>query len=171
MAEYVGKLRIQVRIQMPSAEPIAGFLSVAPQSAIYDGPETLFELLNAPIRVLPFILASDGSVMLVTREHLDWIEASDEVDPELVSPRPYMVTREEVVAVEWLDGTRMQGKLPMELPDDINRASDYMNSDDDFFPLMVQGGCMLVNKRRLRAVRIFSASPRPSATIIEFPAA
>ena len=109
--------------------------------------------------------------MLVTRQHLDWVEAAEDADPELVSPRPFMVTREEVVAVEWLDGTRFEGRLPMELPNDINRASDYMNSDDDFFPLVMDSGTLLVNKLRLRAVRIFSASPRPAATIIEFPAA
>lgn len=171
MAEYVGKLRVPVRIQLANADAVDGFLSVAPRSAIYEGSETLFELLNAPQRVLPFIVASDESVMLITRQHLDWVEAGEEVDPELVCPRPYMVTREEIVAVEWLDGTRLQGKLPMELPDDINRASDYMNNPDDFFPLVMTAGTMLVNKLRLRAVRIFSASPRPTATIIEFPAA
>ncbi|MGH7741213.1 MAG: hypothetical protein ACRENS_04250, partial [Candidatus Eiseniibacteriota bacterium] len=155
-----------VRIQMPGADSLAGFLSVAPRSAIYEGSETLFELLNSPLRVLPFILASDESVLLVTRQHLEWVEAGEDADPELVSPRPYLVTREEVVAVEWLDGTLLKGRLPMELPDDINRASDYMNSDDDFFPLVMESGTMLVNKLRLRAVRIFSASPRPTATII-----
>lgn len=171
MAEYIGKMRVPVRVRMPGTEPLGGFLSVAPQSAIYEGPETLFELLNAPLRVLPFILASDESVVLLIREHIDWVEAGEDVEPDLVSPRLFMVTREETVAVEWLDGSREQGRLPMELPNDINRASDYMNSDDDFFPLATHTGNMLVNKRRLRAVRIFSASPRPTATIIEFPAA
>jgi hypothetical protein len=169
MAAYIGKLRVPVRVQMPGTEPMPGFLSVGRQSPIYEGPETLFELLNAPLRVLPLILASDESVLLLVREHIDWVEAGKEVEPELVSPRPYMVTREETVAVEWLDGSRQRGRLPMELPNDINRASDYMNSDDDFFPLETAAGNMLINKRRLRAMRIFSASP--PATIIEFPAA
>lgn len=171
MAEYIGKLRVPVRIQMPGADALFGFLSLAARSAIYEGPETLYELLNSPQRVLPFILANDNTVILVTRQYLDWVEAGEDADPELVSPRPYMVTREETVAVEWLDGTLFQGRLPMELPDDINRASDYMNSDDDFFPLVMATGIMLVNKLRVRAVRIFSASPRPAATIIEFPTA
>ena len=171
MPAYVGKFRVPVRIQLSSAEPLDGFFSVAPRSAIYQGSETLFELLNAPQRVLPFILERDGSVVLVTRQHLDWVEAGEDVDPKLVSPRPFMVTREETVAVEWLDGTRLQGRLPMELPDDLTRASDFMNSDEDFFQLVMESGTMLVNKLRLRAVQIFNASPRPTATIIEFPAA
>lgn len=171
MAEYVGKLRVPVRLQLPGAEALEGFLSVAPRSALYEGPETLYELLNSPQRVLPFILASDESVLLVMREHVEWVEAGENADPVLVSPRPYLVTREELVAVEWLDGTQLQGRIPMELPNDINRASDYMNSDDDYFPLVMESGTMLVNKLQLRAVRIFSASPRPTARIIEFPAA
>jgi hypothetical protein len=171
MAEYIGKLRVPVRIQLPDTDALDGFLSVAPRSAIYEGPETLYELLNAPQRVLPFIVASDESVILICRQHLDWVEAAGDADPELLSPRPFMVTREEVVAVEWLDGMRLEGRLPMELPNDINRASDYMNNDDDFFPLVMESGTILVNKLRIRAVRIFTASPRPAAKIIEFPAA
>lgn len=171
MAEYVGKLRVPVRIQLPNTDVLDGFLSVSPCSAIYEGSETLFELLNAPQRVLPFIVAGDESVMLITRQHLDWVEAAAHADPELVSPRPYLVTLEEVVAVEWLDGTRLEGRLPMELPNGANRASNYMNNDDDFFPLVMESRTMLVNKLRVRAVRIFSASQRPAANIVEFPAA
>ena len=171
MAEYIGKLRVPVRIQLSNTDALDGFLSVASRSAIYEGPETLFELLNAPQRVLPFIVAHDESVMLISRHQLDWVEAAGDADPALLSPRPYMVTREEVVAVEWLDGTRLEGRLPMELPNDINRASDYMNSDDDFFPLVMDSSTMLVNKLRIRAVHVFSSAPRNPATIIEFPAA
>jgi hypothetical protein len=171
MPDYVGKLRVPVRLQLAGADALDGFLSVAPRSALYEGPETLFELLNAPQRVLPFILESDESVVLVMRQHLDWVEAGEDADPELVSPRPFRVTLEEIVAVEWLDGLQLQGRLPMELPSGGNRASNYMNSDEDFFPLVMESGTMLVNKLRLRAVRISSASPRPTANIIEFPAA
>jgi hypothetical protein len=171
MPDYVGKLRVPVRLQLAGAEPLDGFLSVSPCSALYEGPETLLELLNAPQRALPFILESDESVLLVMRQHLDWVEAGEDADPELVSPRPFRVTLEEIVAVEWLDGVRLEGRLPMELPSGANRASNYMNSDDDFFPLVTESGTMLVNKLRLRAVRIFTATPRPAANIIEFPAA
>ena len=171
MAHYVEKLRVPVTVRLFGGDSLEGWLSVAPHSAIREGPETLFELLNSPLRVLPFILASDESVMLVTRQYLDSVEPGPEADRELISPPHYLVTREELVAVEWLDGYRVEGRIPMELPRDLNRASDYLNGDEDFFPLITLEGTLLVNKLRLRGVRIFSASPWPAAAVLPFNAA
>jgi hypothetical protein len=171
MAQYVEKMRVPVRVRLFGGEAFDGWLSVAPHSAIREGPETLHELLNSPVRVLPFILAEDESVMLLSREHLNSVEPTPEADPELVRPPHYLVTREEQVAVEWLDGHRAEGIIPMELPRDLNRASDYLNGDDDFFPLITADGTQLVNKLRLRGVRIFSESPRPEAVVLPFNAA
>ena len=171
MAQYVEKARVPVTIQFFGGGAADGYLLVAPHSAIRVGPETLLEVLNSTQRVLPFILEQDESVMLVTREFIEVVAPDEDADPELVSAPHYLVTREEQVTLEWLDGRSAEGLVPMELPQDLNRASDYLNGEDDFFQLNTTSGTLLVNKRRLRGVRIFSASPLPAAMVIPFPAA
>lgn len=167
MPHFVEKRRVPVRVQCSGDEPMIGFLSVSPQSALHDGPETLLELLNTAVRVVPMILAADSSVLLLTRQYLDWVTPDPSVESDLVRPRQYMITREERVAVEWLDGGHTEGLVPMELPRDLNRASDFLNGQDDFFPLVTPSGTTLVNKSRIRAVRIFGMSPRPRASVFD----
>jgi hypothetical protein len=52
--------------------------------------------------------------------------------------------------------------LQLELPNELNRASDYLNLADDFFTLETSEGLLLVNKFRVREVRVFVASPMPA---------
>jgi hypothetical protein len=167
MPHFVDKMRLPVRVQVSGEEPMIGFLSVSPQSALHEGPETLLELLNTAQRMVPLVMAADSSVLLLTREHLDWVAPDPSVATDLVRPRPYLVTREERVAAEWLDGRRVEGLMPMELPRELNRASDYLNGQDDFFPLVTPSGTLLVNKSRIRGVRIFGSSPRPRASVFD----
>ena len=51
----------------------------------------------------------------------------------------------------------------MELPEDLNRASDFLNGDGDFYPLMTRDGTVLINKTRVIDVQVFQESPLPVA--------
>ena len=51
----------------------------------------------------------------------------------------------------------------MELPEHLNRVSDFLNQLEDFFPLGAERGVLLINKSRLACLRLFEGSPPPVA--------
>ncbi len=163
MPRYVEKLRVPVRFALLGDAPAHGSLSLAPQAELHDGPETLLERLNAPQRLLPLHRGADGAVVLVTRINIEWVEAGEAVDPQLVRPKTFMTTREERVHLRLLGGQAFDGVLAMEMPHEFNRASDYLNGDEDFFPLQTAHGTVLVNKARVLDVRVAVAPPIPKA--------
>lgn len=161
LPHYVEKLRVPVRVVLLGEPAVAGFVSLAPRAEYHDGPETLLERLNDPTRIVPFQRAADGAVLLLTRLHVDWIEADADVARALLQPPTYRLTREEHVCVRLIGGAQIDGILPMELPQELNRASDFMNGAEDFFPLVAKRGTRLVNKLRVIDTRVFEASPKP----------
>jgi hypothetical protein len=161
MPRYVEKIRVRARVARLGDEPVEGFFSLAPLSPWRAGPETILELVNADRRVIPFLRAPDEATLLLTRLAIDWIETGPDVDIDLVRPRTYRVTREERVEIRLTDDTRLEGLVQMELPDELNRLSDFLNCVEDFFPLLSRGRTLLVNKSKLRETRAFEASPLP----------
>jgi hypothetical protein len=161
MARYVEKQQASVRVSMAGEEPVEGSLSLAPQAQFHGGPETLLDLLNSGQRVLPLVGADGQSVLLLSRLGVGWVMPDPGVPPERVCPPTYIVTREERVEVRFDDGQHLEGLIQMELPEDLNRASDFLNATDDFFTLVTPFGTLLVNKTRLREVKVFESSPRP----------
>ena len=160
MAEYVAKYRASVRISLPHQEPIAGALALSPYSEHRDGPQTLLELLNSPQRALPFVLQNED-VLLVTRLNIHFVVAGPEVPDAYICPPSFVVSREEQVHVTFADGHNIAGRIQIELPDDLNRTSDFLNAAEDFFALRSRAGVVLVNKSRMRDMRVTEPSPRP----------
>lgn len=161
MAQYIAKRRAPVRISQSGLDPFEASIWLAPQSAQHDGPETILELLNSQLRVIPLHRPGEDSIMLAMRLNLDWVMATNEVDTSLICPPTYWVTREERVKVSFTDGSSMDGLLRMELPPEINRPSDFLNSPDDFFPLATRMGILLVNKARVRDMCVYQPAPVP----------
>jgi hypothetical protein len=161
MSGYVHKHRAPVRVCLPGQDPIDGLFSLNPQSPHHDGCETILELLNSAARVIPFIVAEQSTVLLLTRLNIDWAVAGAGVDPALVCPRTYAVTREETVQLTFNDGRTISGLLQMELPQGMNRASDFLNGAEEFFPMRTRIGIVIVNKARVRDVQVMQVSPRP----------
>ena len=159
MAQYIAKRRAPVRISQPGLDSFDAILSLAPHSRHHQGGETILELLNSGSRVIPLILPGEDSVLLATRLNLDWVMATDNVDPAFICPPTYWVTREERVQVTFTDGRSMDGVLQMELPPEINRPSDFLNGPEDFFPLVTRMGTLLVNKSRVRETRVIYCAP------------
>ena len=157
MPGFVEKLRVPVRLSVAGEAPYEASLSLLPLAEMHAGPETLLERLNSRTRVVPAIRARDGAVVLVTRAALDWVEAGADVSPELVRPSAYQLTREEHAELLLAGGESVRGVLAMELPEAYNRASDFLNGDDDFFAFATDTGTRLVNKARVLEVRLLGA--------------
>ena len=163
MAEYIPKLRVAAVVSQAGQPPVEGSLSLSPQAQFHLGPETLLERLNTRDRILPFQRRGDGAVLLITRMEVEWVAAGPAVERDLICPRGYRVTREEKVQMRFASGEDLEGLLQMELPETLNRASDFLNSEEDFFPLVTKRGIVLINKHRVLHTRVFESSPMPVA--------
>jgi hypothetical protein len=163
MPQYVQKIRVPVRLARLGAPPLAGLVSLFPNAEHHEGPETLLECLNASPRILPFRLADGDGVLLVTRDHVEWVEPDASVEPHLVTPVPWMTTREELVRVRLAGGEALDGVISMEMPHEFNRPSDYLNGDEAFFPLRMRLGTRLLNKSCVVDVLVHASSPVPKA--------
>ena len=162
MAGYVQKLRALVRVLLAGDEPTDGVLCLAPYARFHDGPQTLLELLNSGDRVIPLEVPEDGSVRLVTRTEIVWVAPHAGVEARLQRHPGLRTAHEEQVRVRLVDGSFLEGLLQLELPNELNRASDFLNLADDFFALETDEGLLLVNKLRVREVRVFVAAPMPA---------
>ena len=160
---YIEKLLVPARIALPGPEHVTGAFAVSARSPYRPGPESLLELLNAPARVVPFTRSADDVVLLLSRLAIDWVEVDHRVDPTWVRSTSIVISREEQVQVRLLDGRRIEGLVTMDLPEHLNRISDFLNLPDDFFPLTTRSGIVLVNKSRISGARLFESSPRPPA--------
>ena len=161
MPEYIEKLRVNVRISRGGQPPVDGRLSLAPHSALHAGPETLLELLDPATGFLPFERAADDAIVLLSRGDIEWVMAGPAVEAGLVRPLVYRFTREERVRVHLRSGEEIGGLIQMELPEDLNRVSDYLNGPERYFPLATRRGTYLVHKASVREIFLYEASPLP----------
>jgi len=161
MPSFVDKLRVQLDISEPGREPMKGIVALAPHAGTHSGRETVLDLLNSGSRIVPVTRPADGTTVLFTRLQIAWVLAGNEVGRDVVWPGTYRVTKEERVLVEMEDGSLLAGRIQMELPEDLNRASDFLNGEEDFFPLIARAGIYLINKSKVRATQLFEASPLP----------
>lgn len=161
MTSYVEKIRVPVRVSQAGLPPIDGYLALGPQAEFHAGPETLLERLNNVSRVIPFQRAADERTLLLSRTDIDWVAADPAVASSLVCPPTYQVTHEEGVGIRLVGGESLEGKVQIELPEHLNRASDFMNGPEDFFPLVTPFGVLLVNKQRVSCFELYADSPGP----------
>jgi hypothetical protein len=162
MARNVRKMRVLLRMTRPGQGPIDGTVFLGSRSAPGGSAGTLSELLNRGDRFIPFHRSEDGSTLLVARRQLQWVACEADADSALVVPPSTGILREELVLVRFADGTEARGLLLMELPNEQSRASDYMNSGVDFFPLSTPAGLLLVNKHAVVDALVYETSPMPA---------
>lgn len=161
MTAYVQKIRVPVRVSQGGMPPLDGYLALGPQAQFHAGPETLLERLNEPGRVIPFQRADNERTILLNRADIDWVAAEPSVAPSLLCPPTFTVTHQESVDLRLVGGAALEGQVQIDLPEHLNRASDFINGPEDFFPLLTPFGVLLVNKQRVSAYELHSASPGP----------
>jgi len=161
MPEYVEKLRVNVRISRAGQPVVEGLVSLSPHSAVRPGPETLLELLDPATGFLPFERSADDAVVLLSRQDIQWVMAGPEVEGDLVRPQPFRYTREERVRVTLRSGEDLDGVVHMELPEYLNRISDYLNGPERYFPLRTRSGTFLIHKAAVREILLHEGSPLP----------
>jgi len=161
MTEYVEKLRVNVRISRAGQPVVEGRVSLSQHSAVRPGPETLLELLDPSAGFLPFERTADDAIVLLSRQDIQWVMAGPEVASDLVRPQPFRYTREERVRVTLRSGEDFEGLIQMELPEYLNRISDYLNGTERYFPLRTRRGTYLIHKAAVREIFLYEDSPLP----------
>jgi hypothetical protein len=164
MPPYVHKLRVPVTLSQLNREARDGWFLVTIGSNAGDRSESVLELLNSRVVVIPFLPQHDPNVVLVTRQHIEWIGVSATVDAALVAPPDRNVTREQRVELRFMDQRHLDGIIQWNGSGDHGRLSDFLNGPDDFFLLKTSAGPFLVNRLRLAETRVAESSPRPAAT-------
>jgi hypothetical protein len=149
------KYRMPVQMSIAGGPAIAGWVSLSRHSEFRSGPQTLLERLNERVRVVPVV--EHEVTNLVTRALIEWAEPAPGVETALVGPGAYAVTREEHARVRLRSGEVLEGVIEMEMPQGYNRTSDFINGESDFFALRSGQRTLLVNKQRVRDVRLDAA--------------
>jgi len=103
MSPYVQKLRVPVRLSQPNLDPREGWFLLLPRLGQENRPETILELLNTSRSVIPFIQGDDVSVLLLTRQNIDWVA----VGPGVASNLVFRPTRPSRTSSEWNCGLSM----------------------------------------------------------------
>lgn len=146
------RYRLPVTLAVSGGGDLCGWVSLSRHSEFRSGPQTLLERLNERVRVVPVV--EREVTTLVTRALIEWAEAAPGVDAALLGPAAFVVTREEHAVLRLRSGRVLEGIIEMEMPEGLNRTSDFINSGDDFFALLCGERTLLVNKRRVRDVRL-----------------
>jgi hypothetical protein len=155
------KYRLPVTFSVTGGAAVSGWVSLQRHSEFRRGPQTLLERLNERVRVLPVV--EREFTHLVSRALIEWAEPGEGVDAGLVGPSSYAVTHEERASVQLASGETLEGIVEIEMPHGYNRTSDFINGEDDFFALRCAERTLLVNKRRIRDLRLgVTSHPDPA---------
>lgn len=146
------KYRLPVTFTVAGGADVSGWVSLTRHSEFRRGPQTLLERLNERVRVLPVV--ERELTHLVSRLLIEWAEPGEGVDAALVGPSRFAVTHEERASVQLASGQTLEGIIEIEMPHGYNRTSDFINGQDDFFALRCAERTLLVNKRRIRDLRL-----------------
>jgi hypothetical protein len=164
VTQYVQKLRVPARLSQPNLDPRDGWFLLFPQMDREDRPETLLELLNSGSTVVPFIQDDDHSVLLLTRAGIDWVAVGAGVEGRLVLPPGHQTTHEQRVELRFIDESRVEAVVQWHGDPETARLSDHLNAPGGFFVAQTGFGTLIVNKVRVREMRIAeSAEERRTA--------
>lgn len=158
---HVSKLRAAVRLSQPDHDPRDGWFLLFPDFDDSGRPETVLELLNSSRLVIPFIQNEDESVRLLVRDNIDWVAIAAGVESRLVFPPDRQAEQQQRVELCFLDERRIEATIRW--GDGVSgiRLSDFLDSRDPFVAADAGFGTLMVNKRRIREVRIVEGNGAP----------
>jgi len=156
--KLITKLWAAVRLAQPQSVPRDGWFQLFPELNNQGRPETVLELLNSSRLVIPFLQRENEGVLLLVRENIDWVAIGAGVEPHLIFPPDRHAAFQERVEISFIDEQRIEADIRWGDFATNVRLSDYLNSSDAFIAAEASFGTLMVNKRRIRQVRIVNAS-------------
>jgi hypothetical protein len=138
---------VAITVALVGMEPAEHFIYLHPISEFRDGPETLHEYLNGARTFFPML--AGGVPKMVNREQILWVKF--EKLPDLYESEATLI--EKLTILELVDGSRLEGTVPIDRPREQSRISDILNDANEVFLRMDdEGDTYYVNKRFIRMV-------------------
>ncbi len=157
MDHVIPKRRIDVLVRLENGDTVAGGAFLNYIDAIHRGEQTLLDKLNDDFTWFP-INGDDDDVELLNRRHVVLVQPGPDVPPELVHPDLEREGgehfRREGVTLRLGSDLMIEGRIPMNLPEEFSRISDFLNFPQDFFVVETPDGPVLVSK-----VHVISLTP------------
>jgi len=118
---------------------------LAPYSEKRDGPETLADYLNG--RRVFFPMVTGGVPKLINRDQITWVRF--EKLPHIADLEITII--EKLTILELADGSRIEGIIPIDRPQEQSRLSDVLNDTrETFLRIDDDQETYYVNKRFIR---------------------
>lgn len=162
MDHVIPKRKVAVLVRLRNGETVAGHVFLDYIDPIHRGDQTLLDKLNDDFPWLP-VSGDANDVEILNRRHVVLVQPGTGVEPDLVRPRMREQAgghvRNERVTLRLDSGLTLEGRLPMELPEEFARVSDFLNFPEDFFALEADSGPVLVSKRHVLSLVPHDRSP------------
>ena len=146
MGYQVPMIEVAVTVCVAGLDPEEHFLYLAPFSERRDGPETVADYVNGTRRFFPMI--AGGVPKMINRDQVLWMRyeklPSLEFDATIV---------EKLTILELVDGSRIEGIVPIDRPREQSRLSDVLNDTrEEFLRIDDDVDTFYVNKTFIRRV-------------------
>jgi hypothetical protein len=120
-------VEVAVDVALAGCEPAEYSVYLAPYSEKRDGPETLADYLNGRRRFFPMV--AGGVPKLINRDQIVWVKF--EKLPHIIDMEITIVER--LTIMELTDGSRVEGIVPIDRPQEQSRLSDIVNDPREAF--------------------------------------
>jgi hypothetical protein len=138
---------VAVVVAITGADPQEHFVYLHPHSEWRDGPETMSDYLNSARRFFPMVL--HGVARMINREQIMWVRY--EKLPDIAETDATLI--EKLTILELIDGTRIEGNIPIDRPREQSRVSDVLNDPREaFVRIDEENETYYVNKSFIRVV-------------------
>ena len=121
MVYQVPMVELSVVVALNGCEAEEYSIYLAPYSERREGPETLADYLNGRRRFFPMIGA--GVPKMINRDQILWVKF--EKLPHIIDMEITIVER--LTIMELTDGSRIEGVVPIDRPQEQSRLSDVIN--------------------------------------------
>jgi hypothetical protein len=147
----VPKTRIEVELAVRGYAPRRVEVFLAKHGARPFEPQGLLRLLEQGGDFLPASDPESGTVLLFSKHAVLWIALSAAVGTGVDGQVELFNVRREV-AVDLVDGSRLQGQLLFSAPPRHTRVADHMNETALFFRLFRAEDVVFINKRMVSRI-------------------
>ena len=138
------KRRVEATVTLSSGQSARGCFFAATQSARYDGPERIGDLLNDDAGFFPFEVQQSGAArtILYNRAHVVLVGLTD--DEHRRDPGYEVATRRHV-SILLTTGQRVSGSVLVYRPEGRDRLSDWTRQPETFRYFETGDATLLVN--------------------------
>jgi hypothetical protein len=142
---------LPARITLSQGRPQTGTVFLAARVPQHDGTETPLEMLNRPDPFFPFRPADSGDMLLVAKSQMVALAVAHGpiTDPDRLS-----AAKELRLELVLSNGTTIDGRAQVELPEQHSRTLDYLNAGAvPFFALSNHDSTHYVNRAHVLFAR------------------